>query len=82
MKTVGIEHATLDACVEDAQSERVVLTRDGMPVAVVVGVAGMDEEQLQLGRSDRFWKLVAARRREDTVTRGELERMIDAREGN
>ena len=33
MKTIGLEHATLAACVHDARHERVVLTRKGKPVA-------------------------------------------------
>jgi hypothetical protein len=43
MKTVGIEQATLDACVREAQGDRVLVTRGGLPVAVVVGLEGLDE---------------------------------------
>jgi len=75
MKTLEIERATLDACVREAQGERVLVTRDGRPVAMVVGLAGLDEDQLQLGASDQFWQLIAARRKQRTVTRGELERL-------
>ena len=49
MKTLGIEQASLEACVREAQGERVLVTRDGRPVAIVVGLAGLDEEQLQFG---------------------------------
>ena len=45
MKTVDIQETSLDACVLDAQSDRVVITRGGNPVAIVVGVEGLDEEQ-------------------------------------
>ena len=38
MKTIGLEHATLAGCVKDARRERVVVTRKGKPVALVVGV--------------------------------------------
>jgi len=41
----------------------------------------MDEEQLELGSSSRFWQLVAERRREKTVARAELERTINTLEG-
>ena len=77
MKTVGVEQATLDDCVRESQEERVVVTRDGTPVAVVVGVEGLDEEQVQLGCSDDFWKLIIERRRQNTLSRAELERKCD-----
>ena len=40
MKTVDIQETNLDACVLDAQSDRVVITRGGNPVLLVVGVRG------------------------------------------
>jgi antitoxin (DNA-binding transcriptional repressor) of toxin-antitoxin stability system len=81
VKTIGIEQATLDACVRDAQVERVVITQNGAPVALIVGLAGMDEEQVQLGSSDEFWKLIAERRRQKSLTRAALEEEIDRRGG-
>ena len=80
MKTVGLEQATLDACVEDAQRDRVVITRAGEPVAMVIGVQGLDEEQLELGSSGKFWQMIRERRREPTVSRVEIERRIDSEE--
>ncbi len=74
MKTVGVENASLDACVREAQGERVVVTRNGVPVALVVGVEGLDEEQVELGCSDEFWRLIVERRRQKTLSRDELER--------
>jgi antitoxin (DNA-binding transcriptional repressor) of toxin-antitoxin stability system len=73
---VSLEKATLDACIEDAQDERVVITRNGKPVALIVGVEGMDKEQLELGSSDKFWRLVTERRTQKTLGRAELERKI------
>ncbi len=79
MKLISLEQATLDTCVRDAQHERVVITRKGKPVALIVGVKGMDEEQLQLGASDKFWKLIAERRTQKTMSRTELEQQINNR---
>jgi hypothetical protein len=79
MKTVPVEKASLKACVTAAQRQRVVLTRQGRPVALMVGLAGMDEEQLELGSSDKFWKLITARRKEKTISRAALEKAIEAR---
>ncbi len=75
MKTLEMEHVTLDSCVREAQGDRVLVTRDGRPVAMMVGLAGLDEDQLQLGASDRFWELITARRKQRKVTRAELEQM-------
>ena len=47
MKTVDIRN-NLDACVRAAQSDRVVVTRGGNPIALVVDVQGLDEEQAEL----------------------------------
>jgi prevent-host-death family protein len=80
VKTVGIEQATLDSCVREAQDDRVLVTRGGRPVAIVVGLADFDEEQIRLGLSDDFWKMISERRREPAITRAELERRLDAGE--
>ena len=77
MKTVDIQHTNLDACIADAQSDRVVVTRGGSPVALVVGVQGLDEEQVELGASDEFWKLISERRKEKMTDRDTLERTLD-----
>jgi antitoxin (DNA-binding transcriptional repressor) of toxin-antitoxin stability system len=63
--------------VVDAQSDRVVITRGGSPVALVVGVEGLDAEQVQLGASDEFWKLISQRRKEPTLDRSAVERNLD-----
>jgi len=76
VKTVTLEKVTLSDCVENAQSDRVVVTRPGKPVALVLGVEGMDLEQLQLGSSDKFWKLIRERRRQKTITRAKLGQLL------
>ena len=81
MKTIGLEHATLEACVKNARRGRVVVTRKGKPVAVVVGVEGLDAEELQLGSSEKFWTLIEERRRQKPISRTELEKRIDGKNG-
>ena len=76
MKTIGMEQTTFARCVEDAQREQVIVTRAGKPVAVVIGLEGRDEEQLALGNDDAFWKLIAARRKQGTLTQAELDEAI------
>lgn len=81
MKTIGLEQATLQDCVRECQAERVIVTSNGVPVAVIVGVEGLDEEQVQLGCSDDFWKLVIERRQQNTLSRKEFERRCNAASG-
>ena len=76
MIKIDLKQATLDTCVNDAQRERIVITRDGKPVVLIVGVEGLDEEQLQLGSSDKFWRLIAERRAQKTMSRARLEQSI------
>ena len=76
MKVIGLKETNLDACVSEAQHERIVITRNGKPVALVVGVAGLDAEQLELGSNPAFWELISQRRRQRTITRAQLEEKI------
>lgn len=76
MKSVAIDQASLEKCVDEAQRGNILVTRDGEPVAIVVGVAGMDKDQIDLGASSRFWSLIAARRRQPTISREQLEQRI------
>jgi hypothetical protein len=56
---------------------RIVVTRGGNPVVIVVGVEGLDAEQTQLGASDESWKLISARRKEPTLDRSALEKKLN-----
>ena len=76
MKIVSLEEAKLKDCVRQAQRQRVVLMRKGKPVALLVGVKGLDLEQLELGHSDEFWSLIRARRGQRTIGREELEKRL------
>jgi hypothetical protein len=40
VKVIEIDEANIEECVKDAQHKRVVLTRWGKPVALLVGVGG------------------------------------------
>lgn len=77
MKSISLEQARLDVCVDDAQRDRVVITRNGKPIALIIGVEGLDEEQLQLGSSNRFWEFIQQRRKQKTISRAELEKRLD-----
>nr|VFK64544.1 MAG: Antitoxin Phd_YefM, type II toxin-antitoxin system [Candidatus Kentron sp. UNK]VFK71132.1 MAG: Antitoxin Phd_YefM, type II toxin-antitoxin system [Candidatus Kentron sp. UNK] len=75
MKALGLEHATLNDCVEEARQGRLVITRKGNPVALILGI---DEELLALGSDASFWKLIENRREENGISREELEQALEA----
>ena len=78
MKRVEIDQINLEGCIDEIRHGNLIVTRGGEPVALVVDIAGMDEEQIELGASDRFWKLIEERRQQRTISRSELEqRLID-----
>jgi prevent-host-death family protein len=76
MKRVSVERASLATCITQAQRERLLITKNGKPVAVLVGIEGQDGEQLGLSASPTFWKMVESRRKQKTTTRSQLERKI------
>ena len=78
MKMISLEQTTLDICVSDAQRESVIITRNGKPVALIIGVEGIDEELLQLGASDKFWTLITERRKQKTISRAQLEQNLNS----
>ena len=79
MKSVNVADAGLETFLADAQKEQVVLTRDGKPVALLIV---LDEEQQELGSSEEFWKLITERRRQQTISRAELERRLDSQKAS
>lgn len=76
MKVINIQDAKLTDCVQKAQRQRVVITRKGKPVAVIVGIKGLDMEQLELCQSDDFWDMIQQRRRQRPISREELEKRL------
>ena len=80
MKVISLEKANLGNCVREAQQDGVVLTSQGKPVALVIGVQGLDLEQIELGHSDDFWTLLRQRRKEKTMSREELEKRLAEQE--
>jgi prevent-host-death family protein len=79
MKVVALKDADLRQCLSDARREDVVITQRGKPVAMLVGVEGLDLEQIELGRSDKFWKLVRQWRGQKTLSRAELDKRLRGR---
>ncbi len=78
MKTISVRDLQkgVKQVVDSAQTDRVVVTRRGEPAVVPLGVEGKDWETVVLEISPAFWDLIAARRREPTLSAEELERQL------
>jgi len=79
MRTINVRdfQKKIRETVETAQRERVVLTRHGEPVALVVGLEGMDWEDIVFQTSRPFWKLIEKRRKQRTVPLEEMRARVD-----
>ncbi len=74
MKTVTVRdlQKKIKEYIDEAQEDRVIITRRGKPAAVLVGVEGDDWETVILETDPTFWKLVQRRRKQPTVSLEEL----------
>lgn len=75
MKVVALGQAKneLSAYVDEAQSDRVLITRHGKPAALMIGVEGQEMEDLLTRLNPRFWEMIEQRRRRSApVTATEL----------
>src|SRR5262249_18143532 len=83
MRKVRLEqlHPEVHALFEEAQSRRILVTRNGEPFVVVASVGYKDEEDLDLEESPEFWQMIRERRREKaSVSLEELRAEIEAEE--
>ena len=79
MKTIAVRELQkkIKETVDDAQKDRVVITRQGKPAAVMVGVEGQDWESVVLETDPGFWRLISKRRKEPTISLRELRSRIN-----
>lgn len=76
MKVLDVLDANLKDCLKAAQRQRVVLTRKGKPVALLLGIKGMHIDTIASGESAEFWALLRERRAQKKITRYELEKRL------
>jgi hypothetical protein len=76
MKVLNITEVDWQECVQDSQKESVVITKNGKPFVFMVGVSGMDMEQVECGQSDKLWKLMEKRRKQKPISRADLEKRM------
>ena len=75
MKVVALGKAKneLSAYVEEAQRDRVLVTRHGKPAALIIGVVGEEFEDLMTRSDPEFWQMIEARRkRSRTISADEM----------
>jgi prevent-host-death family protein len=78
MKTVTVRdlQKNVKECVDDAQDDRVIITRHGKPAAVLVGVENDDWESVVLQTAPAFWKLIRARRKQATLSLEQVKKRL------
>lgn len=82
MKEITVEQLSheVNALLDVAQCERIVVMRNGKPCALVVGLENKDEEDFRLEASPEFWRMIEERRREPTIPLEDLEAELFADE--
>ena len=80
MKTVSVRdlQKKIRAVMEAAQKDQVVVTRNGKPIAVVLGIEGEDWETIALETNKSFWKEIGKRRKQKTISLAEIRKRLGA----
>jgi prevent-host-death family protein len=81
MKSIAAKElkANLDAVLSSAQGERIVISRNGKPCAVLVGIEDYDAEDLRLASSQDFWQMIRTRRtRGRSIPLSEVESRLES----
>ena len=60
--TVAEAEANFGSMLNRSQAERVVIERNGKPIAIVLGIEDFDAEDVSLAGSAEFWQMIANRR--------------------
>jgi prevent-host-death family protein len=78
VKVVALREAKqqLSGVVVRAQRERILITKQGRPAVLMIGVEGHDLEDVLLMQNPRFWRMIEARRAEPTLSLEEVERRV------
>ena len=81
MKTINVRELQkhVRGCVRASQRNRVVVTRHGIPTALIIGVEGTDWETLALQTNPSFWRMIEKRRAENTISLEVMKRLVTIR---
>ena len=83
MKTINVRELQkhVRGCVKASQRGRVVVTRHGVPTALIIGVEGTDWETLALQTNPSFWRMIERRRAEEkTVSLEAMKQWLNAKD--
>ena len=74
MKEISFESFARDpgSFLHAAQAERLLVTHEGKPLVVVVGVENKDREDWDLENSPDFWRLIEQRRNRPALPLNDL----------
>ena len=78
MKTIGVRdlQKRIKECVDASQAEGVVITRNGRPASIVIGVEGSDWEDLVIQSDPTFWRTLRERRKEKSISAAEMRNSV------
>ncbi|HBL11618.1 MAG TPA: hypothetical protein DD379_09460 [Cyanobacteria bacterium UBA11162] len=62
--------------VRSAQEEQILITQNGKPIALLLGLTNFDPEQWNLQLSAEFWQMIGDRRQRATIPLAEVEAML------
>jgi|PlaIllAssembly_1097288.scaffolds.fasta_scaffold1704372_2 prevent-host-death family protein len=81
MKFVSSSEArsNLSGVMDMAQHDHVVVTRQGRPAVVIMGVANLDPEQVALGLDDALWEEIERARAGKYVSSAQMKRELGIR---
>lgn len=80
MKTISVRdlQRKIKVVMETAQKDQVIVTRNGKPIAVLLGIEGADWETVSVETSKSFWKGIRSRRNQKTVSLSEMRKRLGA----
>jgi prevent-host-death family protein len=78
MKTISVRdlQKEIRKSVDEAQKDRVVVTRNGKPAVLLIGIEGQDWESVVIQANAPFWKLIGKRRKEKTIPLQEMRKRL------
>ena len=80
MRTISVRYLQkpIQSAMEAAQNDQVVITRSRQPVAVLIGVEAADWATVAVETNPSFWKAIAQRRTQETVSLAEIRKRLEA----
>jgi prevent-host-death family protein len=82
MKVIALGKAknALSTYVDEAQNDRVLITKHGRPAALIIGVEGEEFEDLMTRSDPEFWRTIETRRKSSkSVSADEMRKRLGLR---